>query len=140
MDFKNIFKLTAIGLLLLVLGGGLGYYYAPQKIKTVDKIVEKEVVKIVHEKFDPNTGKVIERTTTDETRNTTENKTKVETLKPQKHYALKGGVAVDPRDNMKLIPRVGTEVRLPFFSSWLGVEGDVNLTHPVLGTYLRMEF
>lgn len=140
MDFKNIFKLIGAGLLLLTLGAGLGYFYAPEKIKTVDKIIEKEVTKIVREKFDPNTGKVVERETIDETKNTTETKTKTETLKPKKHYALKGGVAADPKDGMKLIGRVGGEVRLPFFDTWLGVEGDINLAHPIVGLYGRMEF
>ena len=140
MDFKNILKLIGAGLLLLTVGGGIGYYYAPEKIITKDKIVEKEVIKIVREKFDPNTGKVIEREVIDETKNSTETKTKTETLKPKKHYAIKGGVAADPKDNMKLIPRVGAEVRLPFFDTWLGVEGDINLAHPIIGLYGRMEF
>ena len=140
MDFSSMLKTAAAVLIALVIGGGLGYYYAPEKIKTVDKIVEKEVTKVVHEKFDPTTGKVIERTTTDETKNNTSTKTKEEILKTKKHYAVKGGVAMDPRDNMKLIPRVGAEVRLPIFDSWAGIEGDVNLAHPILGAYLRVEF
>jgi len=140
MDFKNILRLTLSVIVALAIGGGVGYFYAPEKIITKDKIVEKEVTKIVREKFDPNTGKVIEREVIDETKNSTETKTKEETLKSKKYYAIKGGVAADPKDGMKLIPRLGAEVRLPFFNSWLGVEGDVNLAHPIVGLYGRMEF
>jgi hypothetical protein len=140
INFKNILRLFGVSIVFLAIGGGVGYYYAPEKIVTKDKIVEKEVTKIIHEKFDPVTGKVTERTTTDETKNTTETKSKVETLKPKKHYAIKGGVATDFKDNMKLIPRAGVEIRLPFFDSWIGVEGDINLAHPIMGLYGRMEF
>lgn len=140
MEFQNIFKLLAAILIALVIGGGLGYYYAPEKIKTVDKIVEKEVIKTVHDVYDPTTGKVVSHTETTDTKDTTSKSTKEEILKTKKQYAIKGGVAVDPRDNLKLIPRVGAEVRLPFFDSWAGLEGDINLAHPVLGAYLRLEF
>jgi len=136
----NILKIIAIGLVLFALGIGMGYYLSPERIKTVEKIVEKEVTKIVHEKYDPVTGKVIERTETDSTKKTTEKKTTEKTLKTKKHYALKGGVAIDPRDGIKLIPRVGAEVRLPFFDSWAGLEGDINLARPIVGVYLRLEF
>jgi len=141
MDFKNIFKLIGAGLLLLTIGVGLGYYFCPEKIVTKDKIVEKEVIKIVHERFDPTTGKVIERTTTDETKNTTETKTREETLKRQKQFALKGGVAINPRNlSGKLIPRVGFESAIPIFQMSAGVEVDINVDSPLVGVYLRLPF
>jgi len=136
----NYLKLALIGLGLLVLGLGMGYYFSPERIKTVDKIVEKEVIKIVHEKFDPTTGKVIERTTTDETTNNTSIKTKEEILKTQKHYAVKVGVAKALTNTDPLVYRVGGEVRLPFFNTWAGVESDISINTPIIGGYLRLEF
>lgn len=140
MELKNFFGLILAGLALLTLGGGVGYFMAPEKIKTVDKIVEKEVVKIVHEVYDPTTGKIIERTTTDETKNTTETNTKTQTLKPKKMYSLKLGAFKVATDTSMVKPRVGVEVRLPFFDTWLGAEGDISLDKPTIGLYGRFEF
>lgn len=137
----NIIKLIILCTITFIIGMGIGFYFLPEKIKTVDKIVEKEVIKVIHEKFDPVTGKVVERTTTDETKNNTSTKTKEEIIKSKKQYAVKGGAAINPRDlSGKLIPRVAAEVRLPFFNSWLGVEGDINIDRPLVGGYLRLEF
>lgn len=140
MDFQNLIKLLAVGIVALAIGGIVGYNQAPERIKTVDKIVEKEVVKIVHEKFDPTTGKIIERTTTDETKNNTSTSTKEQTLKAQKHYALKGGAVINPRDPGKPVYRVGVETKLPVLPLWLGAEGDISISAPNAGLYLRMEF
>jgi hypothetical protein len=139
MDLKTILKLVGTGLLLLFIGAGLGAYFVPEKIVTKDKIIEKEVTKIVHEKFDPITGKVVERTTTDETKNTTETKTKTETLKSKKYYAVKVGAfkSVTTSDSIK--PRVGVEVAVPFFELFLGAETDIS-TKPTVGLYLREAF
>lgn len=137
----DTFKKLLIALGLLGLAYGAGYYYSPQKIKEVEKIVEKQVIKIVHEKYDPTTGKLVERTETTDTKDTSTNKSKVETLKPKKLYALKGGAVINPRDIQgKIVPRVGAEVRLPFFDSWAGLEGDINIDRPSVGAYLRVEF
>ena len=137
----NYLKLLLAGLILLAVGGGLGYYYAPEKIKTVDRVVEKEVVKTVHEKYDPVTGKVVERTESTETKDKTSKSTKEEILKTKKQYAVKAGAVINPRDiSGKIIPRVGAEVRLPFFSSFAGLEGDINIDRPLIGAYLRLEF
>lgn len=150
MELNNIFKLTLAGLLVLTIGTGLGYYLMPTKTKTVEKVVEKEVTKKeeykkTKKRYDPKTGKVIEETQETGTKETNSNETKtsktVEKSKDQKHYALKGGAAVNPRDlSGKLVPRVGGEVRLPFFDTFIGIEGDINIKNPLLGVYTRVEF
>lgn len=141
MEFQNILKLLATGIVTLAIGGFLGYQYAPERIKTVDKIIEKEVTKIVHEKFDPNTGKVIERTTTDETKNNTSISTKEQMIKKDKHYAIKAGAVINPRDlSSPPAYRIGAEVKLPILPIWLGAEGDLKISSPNVGAYLRMEF
>lgn len=142
----NYLKLLAAGIILLAVGGGLGYYYAPDKIKIQEKIVEKIVIekdeKVV-KKYDPITGKLIEETkeTKEKETNTSQKNKSTEKEKTQKHYAIKGGAAINPRDlSGKLIPRVGGEMRLPIFSSWVGVEADINIDRPLVGAYLRLEF
>ena len=142
-------KLVGYFVLAAVIGAGLGYYYAPDKVRIQEKIVEKTKIikqedKKITEKFDPSTGKIVERI--EETKNketsvnqTDKEKTK-ETLKTKKSYALKGGVAVPLDDFNKQIPRVGAEIRLPFFNSWAGLEADVDMKSPKLGAYLRLEF
>lgn len=139
-------KYILLGILLLVGAYGAGYYFAPDKIKTVEKIVEK-IVKEKDEKvtkeYDPNTGKLTKETHETKEKDTNSNETDktTEKSKIQKTYALKGGVSVNPRDlNAKPVPRLGAEVRLPIFNSWLGVEGDVNIDRPLVGGYLRVEF
>lgn len=146
----NILKLVLGGLLLLTLGLGIGYFEAPDKIKTVEKIVEveKKVTETDHKttkEYDPNTGKITKETEETGTKitDTETKKTDKETekTKTQKQYALKGGVAINPRDlSGKLIPRVGAEIALPFFSSSLGIEGDINLSNPLIGAYVRVGF
>lgn len=137
----DTFKKLLIALGLLGLAYGAGYYYSPQKIKEVEKVVEKEVIKTVHDKYDPVTGKIIEHTETTDTKDTKSDKSKIETVKPKKLYALKGGAVINPRDlSGKLIPRAGAEVRLPFFDSWAGLEADINIDRPLVGAYLRVEF
>lgn len=142
-------RLVLVGLLLLAIGLGIGYYLSPDKVREVEKVVEK--IKVVKEKdetitkkYDPNTGKLIEeKKETKEKETNTESSKKekeVEKTKEQKHYAVKGGAAIDPRDSGKVIPRAGVELRLPFFNSWIGAEIDVNIDKPLTGIYLRMEF
>lgn len=142
-------KLALLGLLLLALGVGIGRYTAPDSTKTDNKQTSDQS-KTVEEgtkttkKFDPETGKVIEETTEKGTKTTTENsktseKSK-ETIRNKKQWAVKGGVAADPRDSMKLTPRVGAQMRLPIFDSWVGVEADINLAHPLVGVYGILEF
>lgn len=145
----NIPRLILIGILLLVVGLGLGYYLAPDKVRVETKIVEK--VKVVKEqdtkttdKFDPNTGKVIEHTVEvgikDTTINTDSKDKITEKTKTQKNYAIKVGVSKVLTSTDSPTPRVGAEVRLPFFNSWLGAEGDLKLSKPEAGAYLRIEF
>jgi hypothetical protein len=149
MNIKNILQLLAAGIVILAIGYGLGHFYAPEKVREVEKIVEKEKKtkqedKKITERFDPNTGKVIERieeTKKKETEtNTTKKETEIEKIKDKKMWAVKGGVAVAVKDPNKLVPRIGTEVRLPVFNSWLGAEGDFELANPKVGLYLRLEF
>lgn len=150
MDLKEIGKLLIALLVALVVGGGVGYYLAPDKIKIQEKVVEieKEVVtkeREVIEKYDPVTGKLIERIVKDKdktSKKTEEKKEKItEKEKTRKHYAVKGGAAINPRDlNGKVTPRVGVEMRLPIFDSWVGVEADVDVNRPLIGGYLRVEF
>jgi len=145
----NYLKLALAGVVIFVLGSGLGYYMAPDKVREVEKIVEKEKVvkekeKEVVEKFDPNTGKLTERITRDKEKdsktNEQKNEKELEKIRDKKHYAVKGGVAVAVKDPSKLVPRIGGEFRLPFFNSWVGAEVDAELANPKVGTYLRMEF
>jgi hypothetical protein len=142
-------KLIGLGIVLVIAGYGIGYFAAPDKIKIEEKIIEKEKTvkeenKKVTEEYDPNTGKVtkrIEETGKKETNtNSTQKDKTTEKEKTRKMWALKGGVALDPRKDMKLTPRVGGEVRLPIFNSWVGVEADINIDRPLVGAYLRLEF
>lgn len=148
-SLSRIIKMVSIGIIALVIGIGLGYFYGPEKTREVEKIVEKE--KIVKEEYKKKTkkfdkdGKVIEES--EETGNkesrTNEQKKERETekSKDKKLWAVKGGVVVNPRAlDDKPFPRIGGEMRLPIFSSWVGVEGDINISRPLLGGYIRLEF
>ena len=141
----NYVKIAFALIIALAVGGGLGYYFAPDKIKIEEKIVEK-IVKEKDEKttkkYDPITGKLIEETkeTKEKETNKTEKDKTTEKEKTQKHYAVKGGVALNPRDPNGHTPRVGGEMRLPFCNSWVGVEADNNINRPLIGGYLRVEF
>ena len=149
MDYNNIFKLTMAGIVILAIGAGLGYYLAPDKVvKVVDtdnkKTVDNNTTTTVTKKYDPNTGKVTEET------NTTKNDSSVTTEKivdksttkekTQKTYALKVGAVKTLNDTSKPFARVGGEVRLPFFNTWLGADTDINLNHPAASLYGRIEF
>lgn len=146
MDFL---KLLATAIVVFAIGAGLGYYYAPDKIKVQEKIVEKEVVKKEEykkktKKYDKD-GKLVEES--EETgnkqtnSNTSKNESSSEKEKTRKMWALKGGIAFNPRDmSANLIPRIGAEVRLPIFDSWFGVEADFNINRPLIGTYVKVEF
>lgn len=142
----NYLKLVLAGLIIFALGSGLGFYFSPDKIKIQEKIVEKTVTEKdekTTKKYDPNTGKLIEeiKEIKEKETNTSKKDKSTEKEKTKKHYAIKGGVAVNPRDLQgKLIPRVGGELRLPFFNSWVGAEIDVNVDKPLLGVYGRIEF
>lgn len=142
-------KLALYALIILGVGYGFGYYLAPDKVRVEERIVEKEKIikeenKKVTEKFDPSTGKVVERieeTGKKETNVNTNKKEKIEEkIKDKKLWAAKGGVATNLRDPGKLVPRVGAEVRLPIFNSWVGVEADIDVNRPLVGGYLRVEF
>lgn len=142
-------RLLLAGLILLALGLGIGYYFAPDKIKTVEKIVtvEKKVVE-EHTKttkeYDPTTGKITKETDETGSKVTDSESTKTdketEKTKDQKHYAVKVGVAKTLTNADSLVYRVGGELRLPFFNTWIGAEGDLKLKDPMLGIYGRMEF
>ena len=145
MDFNNFLKLTLGGIILLVVGGGLGYYYAPDKIKVEERIVEKVIIQKDTKdtkKYDPITGKLIEETheVKDKQTNVDTKEKVTEKTKTQKTYAVKVGVfkVVNNSDSPK--PRVGVEIRLPFFNTWLGAEGDISSKDPTVGVYGRMEF
>ena len=146
MDFKNILRLTLSVIVALAVGGGLGYYYAPDKIKTVEKVVEKTIKEKDTKntkRYDPITGKLIEEVaeTKDKETNIETNEKTVEKTKSQKQWAIKGGVAINPRDlTSKLIPRIGFESALPIFQISAGVEVDINTNQPLVGLYLRMPF
>lgn len=146
MDFKNILRLTLSIIVALAIGGAMGYFYAPDKIKTVEKIVEKTIKEKDTKntkKYDPITGKLIEEVaeTKDKETNIETNEKTVEKTKSQKQWAIKGGVAINPKDlTSKLIPRIGIETRLPFMDSSLGIEGDINLDRPLIGIYGRIGF
>jgi hypothetical protein len=140
----NYTRLVLIGILLLVAGMGLGYYFSPTKTITENKVDDKketDTTTTETKKYDPNTGKVIEDTKTVENDTKKEHdtdKTKI-TEREQKHYAVKLGEAINVRNPTTKTLRAGGEVALPFFSSWLGAECDVN-TNPTCGAYLRLEF
>lgn len=143
--------LVMAGALLVVYGVGLGmgYYMAPSKVKESNKTdstdtKETEKTEKVTEKFDPVTGKVIEKTTETGTKktNTKEKSTEktVEKTKDSKLWAVKLGVAKTLTNAEKPFPRLGAEVRIPFFNSWVGAEADIKLNNPTAGAYLRLEF
>lgn len=145
----NPLKLALLGLILLALAYGSGYYFSPDKIKTVEKVViQEKVVKEEHIKtikiYDPNSGKLVKETDetgTKETNQETTSKDKeTEKTKSSKHYAIKGGVVKALNSTTAPTYRIGSEVALPFFNSWLGVESDVSISRPTLGGYLRLEF
>lgn len=145
----DIFKKILIALGLLAGAYGAGYYFAPDKVKTVEKIVEieKEVItkeREVIEKYDPITGKLIERIVRDKDKKSKKSEEKnektVEKEKTKKHYAVKVGVVQAITKAEKPTYRVGGEVRLPVFNSWAGLEADIDTSKPKLGAYLRMEF
>jgi len=146
MDFKNIFKLILSIIVALSIGYALGFYFAPDKVKTVEKVVEKTIREKDTKntkRYDPITGKLIEEVaeTKDKETNIESSSKTVEKTKSQKQFAVKGGVALNPRDlSGKLIPRIGFETRLPFMDSSLGIEGDINLDRPLLGAYIRIGF
>lgn len=143
----NYLKLILAGIVILTIGTGIGYWLAPEKVREVEKIVEKE--KVVKEEYKKRTKKFdkdgklkeeTEETGTKESKTNTEKKTtEKETIKEKKIWAAKSGVAINPRDN-SLTPRIGGEVRLPLFNSWIGVEADINVDRPLIGGYLRLEF
>jgi len=148
MDFKNILQLLGIGVLALAIGYGTGYFYAPEKIKEIEKIVEKEKTtkqeyKKKTKKFDKE-GKVTEETeetgTKESKSNTQKNEKTREQIKEKKMWAAKAGVGVPVKDPNRYVPRVGGEVRLPIFNSWVGTEVDLEVKDPKLGMYLRLEF
>jgi hypothetical protein len=141
----NILKLIGIGLLIGIVSYGMGYFFAPDKVRIEEKIVEK----VVHEKdtkvtkeYDPNTGKLtkeIEESKDKLTNIDSKDKT-VEKSKSQKTYAVKVGAVVNPRNlNAKIIPRIGLEIAVPFFDLFLGTETDIS-TNPTVGLYLREAF
>ena len=146
----NYLKLSLIGLGIFAIGLAIGYSQMPDKIKTVEKIVEKETTKKeeykkTQKRYDPKTGKVIEETQETGTKETNSNETKTdkttEKSKSRKLYAVKVGAAINPRDlTAKAIPRVAGEIALPFFNTWVGIESDLNISRPLLGVYGRMEF
>ncbi len=147
---KEKLKILIALVVAIAIGYGLGYFYSPSKIKEVEKVVEKEKKtteenKKVTEKFDPNTGKLTERIEETEKKETETNtkKSDKETEKQQnkKMWAAKAGGVVNPRDlEHSIVPRVGAEVRLPIFDSWIGAEADISVNRPLLGLYLRVEF
>lgn len=147
---KEKLKILLALVVAITIGYGLGYFYSPSKIKEVEKVVEKEKKtteenKKVTEKFDPNTGKLTERIEETEKKETETNtkKSDKETEKQQnkKMWAAKAGGIVNPRDlEHSIVPRVGAEVRLPIFDSWIGAEADISVNRPLLGLYLRVEF
>lgn len=146
MEFKNILRLLGVGILAMTIGVGLGYRYAPDKIKIQEKIVEKEVVKKEEyskktKKYDKD-GKVVEESEEKGTKQTDVNTKKTdkttEKQKTQKNYAIKAGIAKSLTNSDNPTYRVGAEVRLPVFNSWLG--GEIDTDDVKAGVYLRMEF
>ncbi len=145
----NYLKLVLAGLIIFALGSGLGYYEAPTKTITETKKDVSQDTNVnntvtTQKTFDPSTGKQTSETTiivhdTDTKKETDTDKTKI-TEKEQKHYAVKVGGVVNPRDPTTQTARVGGEMRLPFFNSWAGVESDLSISKPLVGAYLRLEF
>lgn len=148
MDLKNILQLLVVVIVTLTIGGGLGYYYAPEKVREVEKIVEKEKTtkqeyKKKTKKFDKE-GKVTEETeetgTKESKANTQKKEKETEKTKEKKMYAVKVGAVKSISNLDSLTYRVGGELRLPIFNSWLGAEGDIDINDPKVGIYLRLEF
>lgn len=145
----NYLKLALAGLIIFALGSGLGYYEAPTKTitetkKDVSQDNKTNDTTSTQKTFDPNTGKQTSETIivthdTDTKKEVNTDKTKI-TEKEQKHYAVKVGGVINPRDPTTQTARVGGEVRLPFFNSWAGVESDLSVSKPLIGAYLRLEF
>lgn len=149
MDLHKLLTEALIAIVALVFGLGFGYYMAPDKVVTVvntdnTKKVDDNITTTVTKKYDPNTGKVTQETdTTKKDTSTTTEKVVDKTTtkeKTQKNYAIKVGAVKTLNDTSKPFPRVGAEVRLPFFNTWLGGEGDITLGHPTAGLYGRIEF
>jgi hypothetical protein len=143
--FKYALIVVAVG----ALGYGAGYFYAPDKIKVKEKIVYKtkrvkEENRKETKKYDPVTGNLIEETvetgTKETNTDTIKRDKKKETIKSKKMWALKAGGYTPVTDPGKIRPRVGGEFRLPVFSSWVGVEADIDIKDPTAGVYLRLEF
>lgn len=145
----NTFRTILIALAALTIGSGIGYFYAPDKVKIEERIVER--TKIVKEentkstyKYDPITGKLIEHTEETGAKESSTDVTKTDKVtakeKTQKQYAVKLGGSKSVTKADKPVGRVGAEVRLPFFNSWLGAEADLDVGNPKLGAYLRLEF
>lgn len=145
----NTLKTIAFAALTLVAGYGLGYFYAPDKIKVEEKIVER--TKIVKEeskkntyKYDPQTGKLIEHVEETGQKVTSTDSSSVQKVsekeKTRKMWALKIGGAKTLNKSDDPTARVGAEVRLPFFDSWFGTEADLSIDQPKLGAYFRLEF
>ena len=153
----NKLRLALYAALIFAVGTAIGYYLMPDKVKieTKEKIVyktktTKEENKKVTEKFDPETGKVVERieetgtkeTTTDTIKN--EKEKSIEKERTRKNYALKVGqrFSIDYKDLQvgPGVPVVGGEIRIPqiaFTPGWVGIELDSKLD---AGLYLRWEF
>ena len=128
----------------LGIGGAVGYFYAPDKIKTVEKIVEKTIKEKDTKntkRYDPITGKLIEEIaeTKDKETNIESTSKTTEKSKSQKQWAVKGGVALNPKDlSGKLVPRIGFETALPIFQASAGIEADINIDNPFdLDTYTK---
>lgn len=149
MDYNTIFKLTLGGIILLAVGSSLGYFYAPDKIKTVEKIVEveKKVTEENHKttkEYDPTTGKITKEVDESGTKTTDTSTTKTdketEKTKTQKQYAIKGGVVHSLNKADALTYRVGVEMAIPLFGMSLGAEGDIDVNSPKAGIYARLPF
>jgi len=146
MDFKNILRLILSIIVALGIGGAIGYFYAPDKIKTVEKVVEKTIKEKDTKntkKYDPITGKLIEEIaeTKDKETNIESTSKTTEKSKSQKQWAVKGGVALNPKDlSGKLVPRIGFETALPIFQASAGIEADINIDNPLVGIYARIPF
>lgn len=146
---NNLLKAILAVVAALALGYGFGFYAAPEKVRVEERIVEKEKVvkeekKKITEKFDKDTGKVIEKVEETETKDTSTNTTKTDKVeeksKDKKMYAVKAGVVVPVTKLDQPSYRVGAEMRLPILNSWLGLEGDIKTSAPTIAAYLRVEF
>jgi len=144
----SLSKQILAALLILALGLGLGYYFAPNIVKITNKTDTKKDVntendQTITKKFDPQTGKVIEeKIETIQKKDTSTETIKEKTVDKEKtspQWALKVGAVKDMTNLSKPYPRVGAERRLlgPF---WLGGEADITPTAPSGGLYLRLEF